>query len=203
MPRRVLGHFHHRNRCDGLFHRKGRRGPQRHRSAVVAEPRASDDVHLFSNSYGVIQRPRQLGGSNLTVDAFFLTSFLQSGPKVPLNVDSGDYGRVEQRECHCLFGTLGLKTHLREIRSFEKLTTEGVTFVNTDLLRILEEVAGAFRRSEHGLPVRRRGAGGRTGATGLDRESAGGGSGRGRRAPHIPRRAGPRRHRRPRVRQTE
>ena len=107
------------------------------------EPRSPDDVHLFSNAYGLIQQSRRVGDSTLSVDAFLMTSFLVSGPKVLLNVESGDYGVVEKRSCGCLFGELGLETHLRQIRSFEKLTTEGMTFAKTDLLRILEDVLPA------------------------------------------------------------
>jgi hypothetical protein len=107
------------------------------------EPLAPDDVHWFSNAYGLIQQRRRVGDSSLAVDSFLVTSFLVSGPKVLLNVESGDYGIVETRSCGCRFGELGLNTHLREIRSFEKLTTEGMTFVKTDLLRILEDVLPA------------------------------------------------------------
>jgi hypothetical protein len=106
-------------------------------------PHVSDDIHLFSNMYGLVQRSREIGDSRMTVDAFLVTSLLTSGPKVLLNVESGDYGVVERRSCGCLFGKLGLDTHLGQVRSFEKLTTEGMTFVNTALLRILEEVLPA------------------------------------------------------------
>ncbi len=107
------------------------------------EPRAADDVHLFSNAYGLVQRSRRPAASSADVDAFLVTSLLASGPKVLLNVESGDYGVVEKRRCGCLLGELGLSTHLMHIRSFEKLTTEGVTFVHTELLRILEETLPA------------------------------------------------------------
>jgi hypothetical protein len=107
------------------------------------EPRASDDVHVFSNIYGLIQQSRSVADDGVSVDALLVTSLLTSGPKVLLNVESGDYGVVERRSCGCLLGQLGLTTHLSHIRSFEKLTTEGMTFVNTDLLRILEDVLPA------------------------------------------------------------
>jgi hypothetical protein len=38
---------------------------------------------------------------------------------------------------------VGLTTHLSEIRSFEKLTAEGVTFMRTSLLHVLEETLPA------------------------------------------------------------
>ncbi len=108
-----------------------------------ATPSVPDDVHLFSNMFGFIQRRRAIGESSVTVDAFLVTSLLTSGPKVLLNTESGDYGVSETRRCGCLLGELGLTTHLGQIRSFEKLSTEGMTFVNSALLRILEEVLPA------------------------------------------------------------
>jgi hypothetical protein len=44
-----------------------------------------------------------------------------------------------RRECGCPLGKLGLNLHLHTIRSFEKLTAGGMTFLDTDVIRILEE----------------------------------------------------------------
>src|SRR5688572_18397220 len=55
----------------------------------------------------------------------------------------GDYARLEERPCACFLGELGLQTHLSEIRSFEKLTGEGVTFARSNLEKILEEMLPA------------------------------------------------------------
>src|SRR4029434_1027989 len=64
--------------------------------------------------------------------------------RVLLNAEMGDYARVEERPCDCELGALGLRTHLSDIRSFEKLTGEGMTVVRTNLLPLLE----------HALPAR-------------------------------------------------
>src|SRR3990170_1794038 len=106
-------------------------------------PREPDDVHFFRDSYGLIQRQRAVGDPGLTVDAFLFTSLLPSAPKILVNVESGDYGIFEQRSCGCELDALGLSTHIAQIRSFEKLSSEGMTFVQTDLLRLLEEVLPA------------------------------------------------------------
>ena len=58
---------------------------------------------------------------------------------IALNVELGDSARLEERECGCPLGALGLRTHLSEIRSFEKLSTEGTTFARAEVVRILEE----------------------------------------------------------------
>lgn len=100
----------------------------------------SDDLHLFSDCDALIQRSREVTDSGLSVGAFLFTSLLPSAPKILLNVESGDYGTVWRRDCGCQLGALGLTTHLAKIRSFEKLTGEGMTFVQTDLLRLLEKI---------------------------------------------------------------
>jgi hypothetical protein len=68
---------------------------------------------------------------------------LPSAPKVLLNVESGDCARIVPRECDCGLGAAGLTTHLDSVRSFEKLTGEGMTFIQLDLLGVLEEVLPA------------------------------------------------------------
>lgn len=108
-----------------------------------ATPEGPDDVHCFTDSFGLIQRKRPVASHALVVDALLVTSLLPSTPKILLNVESGDYGVMTQKPCGCGLGALGLTTHLSEIRSFEKLSGEGMTFVQTDLLRILEEVLPA------------------------------------------------------------
>jgi hypothetical protein len=74
------------------------------------------------------------------VDALIYTTLLPSSPKLLINVESGDYARLTTRSCSCPMGRLGFTTHLSQIRSYEKLTSEGVTFLGTELLRLIEEV---------------------------------------------------------------
>jgi len=60
-----------------------------------------------------------------------------------LNVESGDYGTLEERDCGCPWGELGLRTHVSGLRSYDKLTSEGVTFMGSILFDILENVLPA------------------------------------------------------------
>jgi len=99
-----------------------------------------DDVHLFNDAVALIQYPRRLAVSELTVNSFFFTSFLSASPKILLNVEVDDCGVVEERKCGCLLDDLGFTTHLRNIRSFSKLTSEGMTLQGTDVMRIVEQV---------------------------------------------------------------
>lgn len=100
----------------------------------------ADDVHFWRDAYALIQRTTSVGGNGPEVDAFHLTSLLPSAPKTLLNVGTGDYGRVSRRQCGCALDKLGLVDHISKIRSFEKLSTEGMTFTQTDLIGLLEEV---------------------------------------------------------------
>jgi hypothetical protein len=103
-----------------------------------ANPHAPDDIHLFTDCFALVQRPRHVGGSTVTVDAFALTSLLSSAPKILLNAETGDHGLVRNRRCGCGFEDHGLNTHIERIRSFEKLSSEGMTFTKADLLELLE-----------------------------------------------------------------
>jgi hypothetical protein len=58
-------------------------------------------------------------------------------------VESDDYGVVESRSCGCLLESYGYTEHILHIRSFRKLTGEGVTLVGSEMIRILEEVLPA------------------------------------------------------------
>jgi hypothetical protein len=52
----------------------------------------------------------------------------------------GDCATVTERRCGCPMEALGWRTHLRAIRSFEKLTAGGMTFIDTDVIRVLEQI---------------------------------------------------------------
>jgi hypothetical protein len=107
---------------------------------ACADSEALDDVHLLEDKVAAIQRPVTVGRSDMTVPALVYTTLLPSCPKLMLNVESDDYAIVEARACGCPFGALGFNRHVRQIRSYEKLCSEGVTFLGTELLRLVEEV---------------------------------------------------------------
>lgn len=106
--------------------------------APCATPDALDDVHLLTDKVVALLRPKSIGASS--VDALIYTTLLPSSPKLLMNVESGDYATLSSRTCDCPMGQLGFTQHLSNIRSYEKLTSEGVTFLGTELLRLVEEV---------------------------------------------------------------
>lgn len=106
-------------------------------------PAAVDEVHLNKDTIALIQYPRQVPHAEASVDAFLFTTLLPSAPKIMLNVESGDYGVMETRQCGCKLEQLGLTDHIYNIRSFDKLTGEGMTIMGTDLVNIVEKILPA------------------------------------------------------------
>lgn len=107
-------------------------------SCSVAQ--SPDDVHLMTHRFAVVQQLRAVSAGGPVVDALLLTTLTPWAAKVAFNTELGDYGRVEERTCGCL---LGLRTHLTDVRSYEKLTGEGVTFVRTNPEQLVERTLPA------------------------------------------------------------
>jgi hypothetical protein len=107
---------------------------------ACGNPAALDDVHLLTDKLAVIQRKKQLINSTVIVDALLYTTLLPSCPKLMLNVESDDYGRVTRRKCGCLFGDMGFEQHIDNIRSYDKLTSEGMTFLGSELISLVEDI---------------------------------------------------------------
>jgi hypothetical protein len=105
-----------------------------------AAPEEENDQHLLEDCVALIQHPREVLDSGTTVDAFYFTSLRPAATTILLNVESDDYGIVERRSCGCPFEDLGYELHLLRIRSFGKLTGEGVTLVGSEMTQILEKV---------------------------------------------------------------
>jgi hypothetical protein len=106
-------------------------------------PLELNDQHFAADHLALIQRRRVVPGTDLEVDAFLFSTLLPSAPKLAINVESDDYGVVERRACGCAWEAEGLAVHVRRIRSFRKLTGEGMTLVGSEMLRLLEEVLPA------------------------------------------------------------
>ena len=57
---------------------------------------------------------------------------------VALNLSLGDQGWLDEQDCGCPYRGIGWTTRFRAIESFEKLKAAGMTFLDTDVIRILE-----------------------------------------------------------------
>lgn len=108
-----------------------------------AAPSAVDDVHLFHDRYAAITRPRQAISDGPVVDALLFSTIDAHSSKILLNGDLGDYGSIDERACDCPLWRMGLRRHLSDVRSVEKLTGEGMTLVRTNLLPIIEQILPA------------------------------------------------------------
>jgi hypothetical protein len=106
-------------------------------------PLAPDEVHLFHDSLAVIQPSRHSEAPTLPSDALLVSSLRATAPLTLLNVSLGDRAVMIIRRCDCSLERLGWTTHVHTVRSFEKLTAAGMTFLDTDVIRILEQVLPA------------------------------------------------------------
>ncbi len=108
--------------------------------AGCVKPIEINDLHFFKDGLALVQYPRQVHGSEIKVDAFYFTTLLSTSPKIMLNVESDDYGIIETRACGCPLDGYGYTEHIRQVRSFSKLTGDGVTLLGSEMVHILEEV---------------------------------------------------------------
>lgn len=102
-------------------------------------PSGCNDHHFLKDHLAVTQAPRVVPGTEITVDAFTFTTLLPTAPKLLLNVEIDDYGVLEKRSCGCPWEAMGFDVHVRDIRSYRKLTGEGMTLIGSDMERILGE----------------------------------------------------------------
>ena len=98
----------------------------------------SDHCHLYKDAISIISHRQSVPHSDLFVESYLFTSLVHESPKILINVGMGDYGEISTQSCSCAFGEFGFDRCLSNVRSYEKLTGEGVTFVDTDFVRIIE-----------------------------------------------------------------
>ena len=103
------------------------------------DPEVSDELHLFHDLNAVIQ-PGEAALDGLTPRTLLVTALRPSARMILLNASLGDEGRLSSRDCGCPMARLGWTTHLQSLRSPEKLTAAGMTFLDTDVERVLEGV---------------------------------------------------------------
>ena len=94
------------------------------------KPEAADDMHLLTDRFAAIDWHGRL----------LLTSLLPSVHKRYLNTDCGDMATIERRRCGCPLGQLGLEFHLKDVRSVQKFSLEGITLPADLVHRLADEV---------------------------------------------------------------
>jgi hypothetical protein len=104
-------------------------------------PTAPDEMHVFHDLNAIVHT--EGGMTTLPEGSLLVTSLRPAAPFALLNVSAGDAAVRVERRCECPLEAAGWLTHLHSIRSFEKLTAGGMSFLDTDLVRVLEEVLPA------------------------------------------------------------
>lgn len=102
-------------------------------------PDAPDEVHVQKDLQGLIQGGPVGKKWGFRPEALFLTTLHPAAPYFMLNVSMGDQGILRDRSCGCPLEREGWLTHLHGVRSFEKLTGSGMTFLDADVIAVLEE----------------------------------------------------------------
>jgi len=102
-------------------------------------PSAPDDVHLFSDLNSLIQAEHPPFPSG----ALLITTLRPTAPFVMLNVSLGDRATMASGSCGCPLERFGWRGRMRDIRSYEKLTAGGISFEDTPIIEILEDVLPA------------------------------------------------------------
>jgi hypothetical protein len=106
-------------------------------------PDGPDDYHSISDFTTVIQTGRDGIDRGFPPEALLVTSIRPTAPFILLNVSLGDQAQLVRRSCGCPLEALGWSNHFRTVRSFEKLTSGGMTFLDSDIVSILERVLPA------------------------------------------------------------
>jgi hypothetical protein len=109
-------------------------------SFACAHPDAADDMHFFDDRHALVQPETGRQQPGVPRDAMLLTSLLASAPVRLLNVCMGDRATINRRSCGCALENEGWGTHIHDVRSFEKLTAGGVALLDSDVIKVLEEV---------------------------------------------------------------
>jgi hypothetical protein len=101
---------------------------------------ASDDQHHYHDMVALIQPGSGGERAPLPARALLTTSLRTTAPLVLLNVSLGDEAELVSRSCGCPLEKVGWSTHIRHVRSFEKLSAGGMTFLDHDVVRVLETI---------------------------------------------------------------
>jgi hypothetical protein len=100
-------------------------------------PTYADDLHLLTDLHAIIRS--EAGPRGLAPGTLLLSTLRPSARFVLLNASLGDRGELATRRCGCALETVGWTHQVHHVRSFEKLTAGGVTFLDRDIIPVLEE----------------------------------------------------------------
>lgn len=114
-----------------------------HVSYGCADGRHTDEMHVNEHMLAVVEHPTLTPVADPSIRPLLFTTLYPEAAKLQLNVANGDFAVLERRECGCALGRVGLSLHVHRVRSYEKLTSEGMCYASHDLFELLESVLPA------------------------------------------------------------
>jgi hypothetical protein len=106
-------------------------------------PQESDHMHLLHDLHAYIQTGNEIQIPDIPSHGIFVSSLRMQAPLILINISLGDQAVFTQRDCGCPLQSIGWKTHIHTIRSFEKLTCGGMALLDKDIIPILEKILTA------------------------------------------------------------
>jgi hypothetical protein len=102
-------------------------------------PSHADDMHVLEDRIACVVRPRPVDVSGEKRPVLLFTTLHPDSYKFLLNVETGDEAAIGEGRCGCPWENLGFSRRLYNVRSFEKLTLEGISLVADFLAEMVEE----------------------------------------------------------------
>jgi hypothetical protein len=103
-------------------------------------PDAIDDMHLPLMLWTAVSHPVPLDLPGPPVHPLLFTTLHPFAPRLLVNVGNGDHATITSRDCGCPLHRAGLTRHVHAVRSFEKLTGEGMNYFGSALHDLVERV---------------------------------------------------------------
>ena len=102
-------------------------------------PDFMDEMHVPQTMFTFVAHPRPLDCDGPPIHPLMQTTTHVAAPRLLLNVENGDCATVITRDCGCPLQKVGFTQHVHTVRSFEKLTGEGMNYSGSDLFELLED----------------------------------------------------------------
>jgi hypothetical protein len=97
-----------------------------------------DEMHVPQMMFTFVEHPRPLDYGSSLIHPLMQTTLHPTAPRFLLNVENGDYATIIFRNCGCPLEKVGFTQHIHTVRSFEKMTGEGMNYSGSDLFELLE-----------------------------------------------------------------
>lgn len=108
--------------------------------AISCASLGDEEYHVWDQDQAVITRRRDRGDGT-EVDALCFTSLAMEAPRVLLNVENDDFGRLDHHvDCDCELAALGLRTRLADIRGMSKVVAAGISIEGATFDRLCEDL---------------------------------------------------------------